>query len=98
MDDIQKQTRDIHNQYFEKMMMKRCKEKGLKVLDLGGAIGKPDGFQSVDRHDADIICDLNEKRDLEDNSVGYIRAHHIFEHLKSPIHVMGELYRVLYHG
>lgn len=98
--EIQTTMWDMHNQYFLPMMMKRCFENKLLKIDLGGAIGCPDWywFASVDRHNAHIICDLNRRRKrLKTDSVWYIRAHHIFEHLKDPIHVMNEAYRVLAH-
>jgi len=41
---------------------------------------------------------LDERWPLEDNSVGVIRAHDAIEHLKDPVHVMNEAYRVLAPG
>jgi O-antigen biosynthesis protein len=52
----------------------------------------------VDRRDADINTDLNERWPFEDNSVGCARAFDVFEHLRDPIHTMMELHRVLAPG
>ena len=96
---IQTTMWSVHDKYFLPMMQKRCTQEQLKVVDLGWALNCPPGFLSVDRHHADVICDLNKRRKkLTSDSVWYIRAHHILEHLKDPIHVMNEAYRVLAHG
>ena len=50
---------------------------------------------SIDVNSADIIHDLNEPWPFSEGSVGVIRAHDALEHLKNPIHVMKEAYRVL---
>lgn len=97
-EEIQITMRQCHDKYFEKMMMKWSHENELMVVDLGWAIGAPSLYTKIDRHNADLNMDLNEKRNLQDNSVGLMRCHHIFEHLKDPIHVMNEAYRVLAHG
>jgi SAM-dependent methyltransferase len=73
-------------------------DEGLAMLDLGGRFNAWDGFTTVDLHDADVNCDLNGRWAFEDGSVGVIRAAHIFEHLRDPIHTMNEAYRVLAPG
>jgi SAM-dependent methyltransferase len=86
------------NDDFIQMQEKWSKDNNLRLIDLGGAINAPEGYESYDRHQADIIGDLNEMWALEDSSVGLLRAHDIIEHLKDPIHTMNEAYRVLAHG
>ena len=93
--DIMWQT---HDKYFGAMQAKWCWENHLRLIDLGGAIDSPFEFESYDRHNADIIGDLNDKWLLKDNSIGYFRAHDIVEHLKDPVHTMNEAYRCLTHG
>lgn len=72
--------------------------EGLLKLDLGGRLNAWHGYTTVDLFDADIVADLNNTWPFKDNSVGVIRASHIFEHLKDPIHTMNEVYRVLAPG
>jgi SAM-dependent methyltransferase len=44
------------------------------------------------------VADLNERWPFEDDSVDFIDASHILEHLRSPIHSMNEAWRVLKMG
>ena len=89
---------DNHDRYFRPMQEKWCRDNNLRIIDLGGAIGAPEGYETYDRHNADIIGDLNNDWHLADNSVGLLRASDTIEHLKDPIHTMNEAYRVLIHG
>jgi len=95
--EIQTTMREQHDKYIVPLMKKWSETNWLKVIDLGWAFNAPEGFITVDRHNADVNCDLNGKRPFEDNSVGLIRASNIIEHLKDPIHTMNEAYRVLAH-
>lgn len=95
--DIQTTMRDNHDKYFEKMMMKRCKENNLKMIDIWWALNSPEWYDTVDRHNSNYDMDLNETWKFSDNSVWLLRAHHILEHLNNPIHTMNEAYRVLKH-
>lgn len=87
-----------HDKYFIRMQEKWCHENGLRMVDLGGAIGCPPKYESYDRHNADIVGDLNFEWKLDTGSVGLLRAHDIVEHLYDPIHTMNEAWRVLAHG
>lgn len=98
VDEINTTMWENHDKYFIQMQEKWSKDNNLRIIDLGGAINAPEGYESYDRHKADIIGDLNETWALEDSSVGLLRAHDIIEHLKDPIHTMNEAYRVLAHG
>jgi len=73
-------------------------DRGLRAVDLGGAIDAPDGLETVDTHNADVIANLNKKWPFKDGSVGVVRASHVLEHLPDSIHTMNELYRVLAPG
>jgi len=96
--EIQQNVYRIHDQYIEDLCMRWSDLKGLRKIDLGGAIDSKPGYETVDIHEGDINCDLNERWPFEDDSIGLVRAHDIFEHLRDPIHTMKELYRVLAPG
>ena len=50
----------------------------------------------IEPHDGvDLCTDLNALWPWADNSIDYIRAYDIVEHLTSPIHTMNEAWRVL---
>lgn len=73
-----------------------------KVLDLGCGKKKRPGAIGVDysdRHDADIIHDLNVfPYPFEDNSIDKIYLDNTLEHLDSPMDVMTEVYRICKEG
>jgi predicted SAM-dependent methyltransferase len=97
--EIQNTMWENHNKYIIPMMEKWSKERNLKMIDLGARISPTPGYLTVDvRGNPDIRCNLNKKWKLKTNSVGVLRAHDVFEHLKDPIHTMNEAYRVLAHG
>lgn len=95
---VQDQVIKNYCKYSRSLAERWAKDNKLRIIDLGGRIDCPKGYESVDLSDADIICDLNGKWEFEDNSVGVIRASHVLEHLENPIHVMNEAYRVLAGG
>lgn len=69
-------------------------------LDLGSGYRKPEGFVTLDireKCNPDIVCNLEEGLPFKDNSIEYIRAHDILEHVEigKTIFVMEEIYRVL---
>ena len=96
--EIQTAMWACHDRYIEPMAKRWARTNGLRCIDLCGGINKPDGYESVDTHDADVTADLNKPWPFADNSVGVIRAHDAIEHLSSHIHVMNEAWRVLAHG
>ncbi len=67
----------------------------LLKIDLCGGIDPRAGYDALDRS---LGHDLDRRWPLADNSVGVIRAMDAIEHLKDPIHVMNEAYRVLAPG
>jgi SAM-dependent methyltransferase len=96
--EVQATTDRNYLKYSRDMMIRWAKDNKLRMLDLGGRFNAWTGFETVDRFDADVTCDLNKRWPFADGSVGVIRASHIFEHLKDPIHVMNEAYRILAPG
>jgi glycosyltransferase involved in cell wall biosynthesis len=95
---IQIKTKELHNQYAQILAEKDADERGLLKVDIGGGLFPREGYLTVDQYDADILCDLNDRIPLEDNSVGVLNASHVIEHLKDPIKTMSEIHRVLAHG
>lgn len=96
--EVQEQTHNNYLKYIHALGERWADDHALRKLDFGGRFNSPEGYESVDLLDADVVMDLNEDWQLEDNSVGVIRAYHILEHLKNPIHFFNEAYRVLAPG
>ena len=69
-----------------------------KILDLGCGKKKKDGAIGVDfsdRHDADVIHDLNAfPYPFDDNSIDVIYLDNVLEHLDEPLKVMEEVHRI----
>jgi len=96
--DVQEQTKQNYLKHSRAMIVRWAKDQGTAMLDLGGRLNAWEGFTTVDLMDADVVTDLNDRWPFEDNSVGVIRASHIMEHLKDPVHAMNEAFRVLAPG
>jgi SAM-dependent methyltransferase len=97
--EVQQQVGKNYNKYINDLATRWATDNGLRKLDLGGRFNAWKGYETVDLLDADIVMDLNEDwDDIPDNSVGVIKAYHIIEHLKDPIHFFNEAYRVLAPG
>jgi SAM-dependent methyltransferase len=97
-EEIQHNVWRIHDQFIQLLATKYADDNNLLKVELGGRFNATPGFTTIDLKDADIVCDLNEKWKLEDNSVYVIIANDIFEHLKDPIFTMKEVSRVLVPG
>lgn len=95
---VQRVSMDNYIKYSRDMIVRWSKDKGLRMLDLGGRFNAWYGFETVDLRDANLVMDLEQPWKIESNSVGVIRAKDIFEHLHNPIHAMNEAYRVLAPG
>ena len=96
--EIQENVPRIHDHYIESLAQRWSEINGLRRLDLGGRINSRAGFESVDLKDANVNCNLDHRWPFRDGSVGVVRAFDAIEHLRSPIHTMTELYRVLAPG
>jgi len=95
---IQDLTVQLHDRYIEGMALARCVADKLGAFDLGGAFNCPAGWTSVDKQGAMVLADLDKRWPWDDSTVGALRAHDVFEHLRDPVHVMNEAWRVLVHG
>ena len=95
---IQELTHQLYYNNIHKLCERWCDLKGLRKIDLGGRFNRPDGYESVDIKDADVIMDLKEKWKFKDGEVGLIRANDILEHLPDKQHTMEEIHRVLASG
>jgi O-antigen biosynthesis protein len=92
---IQEVTLELHDKYIYPLVEKWCDINGLRKIDLCGGHSKPEGYESIDLENSDIIANLNTKWPFEDGSVGLFRAHDALEHLVNPIFVMKEAWRCL---
>lgn len=98
---IQESVHASYENFVVPSMKRWSTEKGLLVVDLGGAHGKPDGFIGVDIAEApgvDIVADLRQKWPFEDSSVGLLRASDFIEHLPDKVHTLNEMWRVMAPG
>ena len=70
----------------------------LICIDLGCGTHKTEGFIGVDLLAADgvdVIANLNGHFPFPDNSVDFLKAHDVIEHLPDRIHTMNEIWRIL---
>ena len=96
---IQEETVRMYDRTIQSLVLKWARDNGLHALDLGGAHNSAPGFTSVDLHDADITGDIFDVfGNMEDNSVGVIRAFDFIEHISDKIRLWNEMYRVLADG
>lgn len=74
----------LGDKYREALIKEWCKRNNYCLLDLGGAFNCPEGYESVDLHNAKYICDIV-KDGLPSTSkpIGCIRAVDFMEHVPS---------------
>lgn len=98
--EIQAGQQAVGNRYFYRLVAEWVRRTGLPAWDLGGRIGRPDGFRSIDLVDADLVHDVTEGLPFPDSSVGVIRAYDFLEHVPQArvVAVMNEIHRVLVPG
>ena len=92
---IQEGTLGLHDKYIYPMVERWCELNHLRKIDVCGGHSKPNGYESVDIANADIVADLDGRWPFDDGTVGLFRAHDAIEHLKNPINTMKEAYRCL---
>ncbi len=100
---IQELAGGIYHRYVYSLAEKAARDRGLSLIDLCGAHGCPPRYTPVDRDPAEgrpdsIVGNLDNRWPLADSSVGVLRAFDAIEHLRDPIHVMNEAWRVLAPG
>ena len=95
---IQEASLKNYLKYSRDLATRWARDEGLRLVELGGRFNAWQGYETVDLLGADITADLEQEWPFEDNSVGILRASHIFEHLRDPIHTMNEAHRVLAPG
>ncbi|HVU02851.1 MAG TPA: glycosyltransferase [Polyangiaceae bacterium] len=97
---IQKLQLAVGNKYFYRLVEEWCRREGLPRWDLGGRVGCPEGYRSIDLADADLVHDVTTGLPFADSSVGILRAYDFLEHVPaaSVVPVMNEIHRVLVPG
>ncbi len=97
---IQATQLEVGNRHFYRLADEWCRREGLPRWDLGGRLGCPEGYRSIDLADADLIHDVTKGLPFEDSSVGIIRAYDLLEHIPPPhvVPLMNEIHRVLAPG
>lgn len=90
----------LRDKYLHSLVTTEGARSGEKMIDLGGKIGCPEGWTSIDVSGGDVVRDLRRGLPFADNSVFAIRAFDFFEHLESKdaAWLIGECWRVLRHG
>jgi len=66
-------------------------------VDIGCGKNKKQGFVGIDQFpgkEVDIVCNINKKIKLKDNSVSILYSHHVLEHVESLEKTMEEIYRI----
>lgn len=94
---IQSETVRIYDENVQKNALVWAGREGLACLDLGGAHACPEGYTPIDKvlSGYDIFHDLGQ---MEDDSVGVIRAVDFLEHVADKVRLMNEIHRVLAPG
>lgn len=96
--EIQQADATLYDRRILGIAQRWARDNGLGVYDLGGGFDPAPGMTVVDRHNADVVADLDGDWPIADGSAGVLRASHVFEHLRDPIHAMNEVYRCLAPG
>jgi glycosyltransferase involved in cell wall biosynthesis len=100
-DELTRLRNEVMNRVTRPLCEEWARRHKLQKIDLGGAIGCPAGYTSVDRREgAQVVCDIEEGLPFAENSVGVVRAFDFLEHIRPErvVCVMNEIYRVLAPG
>lgn len=106
--EIQTKQHELSNKYTHALVQEWCRREKLPKLDLGGAIGCPEGYIAADLKNG---YDLRQKWPFSESSIGVVRAYDFLEHIPHchdsscthqppycTVGVMNEIYRVLAPG
>lgn len=95
---VTQESWNTYSRFVYPMAKKWAEDTGTLLIDLGAGHNPAPGLTGIDLRNSDITADLSQGIPLPDNSVGLLRAQDILEHLKDPVHIMNEAYRVLVPG
>jgi hypothetical protein len=102
IDKIQSISIGLKNRYLHRLIERECQLKNYAMLDLGGSIGKPEGWLSVDLANADIVHDLRNGLPAapDGRPIGAVRAVDFLEHLPTAdaVRLMQAVYDKLVPG
>ena len=90
----------LRDKYLHQMVEREGVVRGLPMYDLGGALGCPPGWISVDRQGGDLHHDLVQPLPFADSSVWAFRAFDVLEHLppEAAARLIAEMWRCLVPG
>jgi len=105
---IADQSWDNYYRHIHDVLLRWCVDndfyRTLLALDLGGRFDPVNKMMTVDKYQP---CDIQLDADtlspfgwhlIDTDSVGYIRAYDFIEHIKEPVQLMNEIYRILAPG
>ena len=105
---IADQSWDNYYRHIHDVLLRWCVDndfyRPLLALDLGGRFDPVGKMMAVDKYQP---CDIQLDADtlspfgwhlIDTDSVGYIRAYDFIEHIKDPVQLMNEFYRILAPG
>jgi O-antigen biosynthesis protein len=96
---IQQGNAQFYPKYIIPMVETWGIRTGKPLIDLGGGFNKPaEYYVGLDQVGADVTCDLEQGIPYPDNSVAVVRAYDFLEHMRNPVQIMNEIYRVLVPG
>jgi len=104
--NIRESTWKVYDRHITQLAERFAYDTQTMKVDLCGGQHRFRDYFALDRRfpeaqggaGAQLVCDLNERWPLDDNSVGVLRAADALEHLRDPIHTMSEAFRVLRPG
>lgn len=95
---IQQTSMNMYHRNVSKLAHRYSLIHGLKMIDLCGGFGKPEGYISIDKKGGDVSFDLRQGIPFSDNSCGVVRAYDALEHLPDKQFTIEEIHRVLAPG
>jgi SAM-dependent methyltransferase len=96
---VQAAVHAVYAKYIYALVEREAELRGLPMLDLGGAIGSPPGYVSIDREPpCTVQHDIETGIPFPDNSVAVVRAHDALGHIRDQQRLMSEIHRVLVDG